>query len=438
MNSPVSSSLEDELRSARALLQQGRTEESRQIYARVLEAVPENIEALNFLGMHALGAHQSARAIQLLDRSAGLDPANPQLPCNLGLAYLAAQRLDEARYAFERALQLAPKFFIARLHYAHVLDLLGHEHAALTNYFSAITQAQAKGRWLSDQTTAPILRDLVKHAMGRAYAGRKRLFDAVLEPLREHHGEEVLRRATRCLDMYLGEIPANYPDPRQKPKFLYFPELPTTPYFPRELFPWYAALEAETETIRAELLAVLGEKTGLEPFLKFDSAEDIRQHLGGGPQGAPAWDAFFFYRHGVRHDKNCARCPRTSAILDALPLVRIREHAPEVCFSVLAPGTHILPHRGVTNTRAVTHLPLIVPEDCAIKVGGELHAWQKGRCVTFDDTFEHEAWNRSQQTRVVLILDVWNPHLSQAECESVTELVEAIGTFNRESGVAIE
>jgi aspartate beta-hydroxylase len=185
------------------------------------------------------------------------------------------------------------------------------------------------------------------------------------------------------------------------------------------------------------LLAVLQAEQGIEPFIKFRSADEIPKFLAGA-DGKPVWDAFFFYRHGVRYDDNCARCPQTAAILDALPLVHIPAHAPEICFSVLTPGTHILPHRGVTNTRLVTHLPLIVPDNCAINVGGELHAWQEGRCVTFDDTFEHEAWNRSEQTRVVLIMDCWNPYLSQVEREAVVDLVTAIGDFNRECGISAE
>ncbi len=116
--------------------------------------------------------------------------------------------------------------------------------------------------------------------------------------------------------------------------------------------------------------------------------------------------------------------------------MRIRAHAPEICFSVLAPGTHILPHHGVTNTRLVTHLALVVPDNCAIRVGGEERGWQEGRCFTFDDTFEHEAWNRSDQTRVVLIMDCWNPYLTGIEREAVAALVESVGDFNRECGVS--
>jgi aspartate beta-hydroxylase len=119
-----------------------------------------------------------------------------------------------------------------------------------------------------------------------------------------------------------------------------------------------------------------------------------------------------------------------------MPLVRVRDHAPETLYSVLRPGTHILPHRGVTNTRLVTHLPLIVPPDCALRVGGETHVWQEGRCVTFDDTFEHEAWNHSERDRVVLIVDSWNPDLSEAERAAVADLVAAIGDFNRSGETA--
>ena len=428
---------DETLRMARMHAEQGSVLQAEQAYQRVLAMAPDNAEALNFLGARALVLGQAPRAVQLLDQAFQHDAANPQLLKNLGLAYLVCERLDEARYMLDRALQFAPDFFVARLYLAHVLERIGRDHAALVNYFSAITQAQLKDRWRSDETTAPALRELVKHAMAYVDAGRRRLFDAALAPYRERHGDAALRRVMRCLDIFLDEAPANHPDPRQKPTFLYFPELPTSAYLDSALFPWIAELERHTDAIRTELLAVLHDAQGIEPFIKFRSPDEIPKFLAGA-DGKPAWDAFFFYRHGVRYDDNCARCPKTAAILDALPLVRIPAHAPEICFSVLTPGTHILPHRGVTNTRLVTHLPLIVPENCALNVGGELHAWQEGRCVSFDDTFEHEAWNRSDQTRVVLIMDCWNPYLSDVEREAVAELVTAIGEFNRECGISAD
>ena len=107
---------------------------------------------------------------------------------------------------------------------------------------------------------------------------------------------------------------------------------------------------------------------------------------------------------------------------------------PETFFSVLKPGAHIPPHTGVVNVRLVCHLPLIVPPDCGIRVGSETRGWKEGECIVFDDTFEHEAWNKSGQTRVVLIFDIWNPYLSASEREGMRIAIETLGRFNRAHG----
>ena len=263
-------------------------------------------------------------------------------------------------------------------------------------------------------------------------AGRRRVFEQALAPVRARHTAGELARFDDCLALQTGERKAQPTDPRQRPSVLYFPGLPSAPYFKRAAFPWFAELEAATGAIREELLAVMPRAESSERVFESDSAE--RRGLASG-HGAPSWNGFYFFRHGDLRENNHALCPRTSTVLEALPLCHIREHAPEVMFSVLTPGTHILPHRGVTNTRVVCHLPLIVPEHCALVVGGETHAWREGEAVAFDDTYEHEAWNRGSQTRVVLIVDVWNPHLTAAERDAVTVLVETMGDFNKAAGV---
>ena len=83
----------------------------------------------------------------------------------------------------------------------------------------------------------------------------------------------------------------------------------------------------------------------------------------------------------------------------------------------------------MTNTRLVGHLPLIVPERCALRVAGEEHTWIEGRVVIFDDTYEHEAWNRSGEIRVVLIFDLWNPHLTAVECAAVALILARMGVI---------
>jgi aspartyl/asparaginyl beta-hydroxylase (cupin superfamily) len=84
-------------------------------------------------------------------------------------------------------------------------------------------------------------------------------------------------------------------------------------------------------------------------------------------------------------------------------------------FSILKPGAIIPPHTGVTNIRAVVHLPLVVPSNCGFRVGAESREWREGVAWAFDDTIEHEAWNGSAQPRAILIADAWNPHLCEDE-----------------------
>ena len=72
------------------------------------------------------------------------------------------------------------------------------------------------------------------------------------------------------------------------------------------------------------------------------------------------------------------------------------------------------------------HLPLIVPPDCALNVGGVEHRWREGEPILFDDTYEHEAWNRSGQPRLILLMDCWNPHLTEGEKEAARHVIEAI------------
>ena len=320
----------------------------------------------------------------------------------------------------------------ARLELADALEARARHDEALLAYYRALIEAQRQGRWLSKATTSPALVARVAHATRYVKAGRRRVFDLMLAPVFERHGREALRRFGECLAIQVGERKAQPEDPRQRPSMLYFPGLASTPYFGRNAFPWFEELERATGAIRDELPAALSRAGQSERVFSNDDAE--AKGLSG-DRGAPSWNGFYFYRHGERRDENHALCPRTSAVLDALPLVRIRENAPEVMFSVLTPGTHILPHRGVTNTRVVCHLPLVVPENCALVVGGEEHVWREGTAVAFDDTYEHEAWNRGPDTRVVLIVDVWNPQLTAAERDAVTVIVGAMRDFNKAAGL---
>jgi aspartate beta-hydroxylase len=437
MNTQAAQADEARINQARAHAAQHRIAEAEAVYRDILKTAPDTPEALNFVAMCALSRGELAVAQRDLERAAHVNPVEPEIWKNLGIVHLAQHRGGDALDAFDRALGLEPMHFASRLHRGAALEQMGRVHEAATAYFGALSAAQSHGKWRNDMTTPPGLRPAVKHAIQFVERERRKIFLDLLQPLRDKYGASSLTRVEQGLAIYLEDRPANYPDPRQYCKFFYVPGLTATPYYPRELFPWHAELEKHTDTIREELRGVLEQPIGVEPFLGTNDNTLLKeQKLLAGTRGKAEWNSFFFHRHGEVFEQNARRCPRTTEVLDSLPLVHIRGHAPEVLFSILTPGSHILKHHGVTNTRLVTHLPLIIPEDCAISVGGVEHAWQEGRCVTFDDTFEHEAWNRSDKLRAVMILDSWHPDLSEAEREAIALLVGGIGDFNQAAKVA--
>lgn len=431
MNPPEAPADEARINAARAHAAQHRIAEAEAVYRDILKDAPDTPEALNFVAMCALARGDFAPAQRDLEHAARINPTEPEIWKNVGIVHLAQRRPGDALDAFDRALGMEPMHFASRLHRGAALEQLGRLDDATAAYYGAIAAAQGHGKWKNDVTTPPGLRPAVKHAIAFIDAHRKRMFLALLQPVRERHGATSLARVEAGLEIYLGSRDAHYPDPRQFCKFFYMPGLRTLTYYPDALFPWYAQLAASTDAIRAELLAVMGQPVGMEPFLGTNDNVLLKeQKLLDGTRGHAEWNSFFFHRHGEWFEQNARRCPRTSGLLAKLPLVHIRGHAPEALFSVLTPDSHIMKHHGITNTRLVTHLPLITPEDCAISVGGEVYAWQEGRCITFDDTFEHESWNRSDKVRVNLMFDIWHPDLTEAERAAITRLVGGIGDFN--------
>jgi aspartyl/asparaginyl beta-hydroxylase (cupin superfamily) len=193
-------------------------------------------------------------------------------------------------------------------------------------------------------------------------------------------------------------------------------EIPTTPFLDRSDFAWAGALEDGWRDIRAELDGVLARHNDLPNF------QDILRDVAPISRD-DRWKTLFFLAYGYRAEANCARCPRTAALLDQIPgLVT-------AFFSILSSHKRIPPHRGPYRGVVRCHLALMVPEpadSCGISVGGQMRHWQQGQTMFFDDGYEHYAWNDSDQTRVVLFLDVTRP-LRQPAAQINQTLLKAIG-----------
>lgn len=414
---------------AQLLLRAGRVEEAERVYLGILERNPLDLQALNMVALASIRMGQCQRAFDLLKRAVTVDDTHATSHHHLGRVLELMGDLDGACTHYAKAASLDRNLPAARLHLAAVLDRQGKDRQALLQYARVLAEMQSQGKWLDASTTPPALLTLVRRAALVVREGRRNMLFQLLEPLVRDYGARSMERVAKMLRIYLGEEPARYPDPRQRPSFLYFPDLPTYAWFPREAFPWAEEYEACADAIREELLQLLPEARGSERVFSSEALE--AQNLRG-TRGPPSWTGHYFYRHGQERKDNLAACPSTAAALSRLPLNRVRDHGPEVMFSVFTAGTRLLEHRGVTNTRTVTHLALIVPPDCALNVGGEVREWQDGRMFGFDDTFEHSAWNHSDSVRVVLIADVWNPYLTEPERLATARIVETLGDFRRD------
>jgi beta-hydroxylase len=192
--------------------------------------------------------------------------------------------------------------------------------------------------------------------------------------------------------------------------------VPTTPFLPVDTFPWIPNLESNWMSIRAELDEVLSYRNDLPNFqdISVDQAS-ITDDDG--------WKTYFFFGYGFRSDANCARCPRTAALLDQVPGLTT------AFFSILAPHKHLGEHRGPWRGVLRYHLALRVPEPAGaagISVGGQVAHWEEGRSLLFDDGYEHHAWNDTDGLRVVLFVDVVRPLRAPAN-QVNRALIAAIG-----------
>jgi ornithine lipid ester-linked acyl 2-hydroxylase len=167
-------------------------------------------------------------------------------------------------------------------------------------------------------------------------------------------------------------------------------------FFDAGRFPWVPVLEENWRQIRQELDRVL-QYTGDIPNFQDISAENRTI------TDDDRWKTFFFHAWGIEIASNCARCPQTAALLARITGMK------SAFFSILLPRKHLPPHRGPYAGVLRYHLGLAVPENCRIRVGDRAEYWREGRSLIFDDTFEHEVWNDSDEVRVVLFVDVVRP-----------------------------
>ena len=176
-------------------------------------------------------------------------------------------------------------------------------------------------------------------------------------------------------------------------------KVPNTPYFDLDLFDWTKDLENNHAAIRSELDQILEH---LEQVPNFQQISTDQKSITTDDK----WKTYFLYGFGYKAEQNCARCPETTKLIEKIPGMKT------AFFSILAPGKHIPEHRGLYKGFIRYHLGVKIPKpitQCGIKVDGETRHWEEGKSLLFDDTYLHEAWNKSDEFRVVLFMDILRP-----------------------------
>ncbi len=429
MNDPgVSSpdSVDRLFRKASQLQRQGNIKEAIAGFAELLRIYPEHMRALNRLGNCLLSAGKVRESRLLFERAASLYPDSAVSRFNFGRALDMLEETARAREELVCAVKLKPDLAMAWLHLGALLEREGQNERALACYQSAFDLSPKLEKMPGMQGIPPELAGMIQNALRALRQKYVALHKAEIARFVERAGEEKLKRVQACVDIQHGLSGAAPEHPLQKPESIYFPQLSPQAWFEREQFAWIAEFESHWQSIRKEFLS-LGQ-----------AEEQFTPYVGDGP-GVPAamqnlagshdWDAFHLFIGGEVQTGNAASCPATTELLSQLPLARLAGVAPEAFFSILRPGAHILPHHGISNAKVAVHLPLLVPEQCAIRVGEEWRNWREGQCLIFDDSFEHEAYNRGTEVRVVLIFEVWHPDVTTTEAQVLTALSGCIDAW---------
>jgi aspartyl/asparaginyl beta-hydroxylase (cupin superfamily) len=386
-----------------------------------LARAPQQPIVLNAAGGHLHRIGDAARARELFERATALDGGSKVLWLNLANACRTLDDRKAEGEALEKALGIEPRYVLALLQKAALMERLDKPKAAAAVYGAALACVA------SGAPAPPAAAAALSHAQEVVRANR-RAMEAFLEQelsvVRAHHPDADQQRYQACQDVFLGKraVYAN------QPKQILFPYLPAIEFFRREDFPWLELLEAATDDIAAEALAALhGDRAAFVPYVDFPATMPIDQW--GPLNHSLDWSVYSLWNDGAPVAEHIEKCRKTAAVLAQLPLCDIPNYAPGAYFSVLKPRTRLPAHTGTTNTRSIVHLPLVIPEGCGFRVGSQVRAWQKGRAWVFDDSIDHEAWNDSDQVRIILIFDIWNPLLTRAERDLVRALTIGIGRY---------
>lgn len=382
---------------------------------RVLALNSGHKKALHILADMAFDREANELGLTYLRQLADALPGHAETQYRLGVIEEQIGTARGAVKAYGHCLKADPSNFLAYLYAGYAHEVAGDEEIA--------AQLYSLGADIDARITSFAIDPKADEGTRMRSAAAKRLLDKKIASLHTTAAGEHAGRVANAVWIrhHNGVLP--YEAEQQKPHEFYIPGLRPLTFLERDEMPWADAVEAAFGDIKAELMAALphAERDG-RPYL--DSAGEMDPSFDP-IKNNMNWTALDLYRDGTENSELTARFPKTLDALKAAPLMAVRDTPFEVFFSLLKPHKHIPPHYGLSNHGVTVHLPLIVPHDCKIRVADEWRQWQEGKLIAFDDSFDHEAINDSDELRVVLIFEVWHPDLTAEEIAAVRRSFQA-------------
>ncbi|HWE47068.1 MAG TPA: aspartyl/asparaginyl beta-hydroxylase domain-containing protein [Caulobacteraceae bacterium] len=405
-----------QLQEAKGLFQTGRLADAETVLRDLLRRNSGLLEGQALLGTLLFQRARFDEAAAVYAVCMTLNPSISAFPFNLGTAL---EKLDDKKGAVEAYLEawrLDPRNAHVALFAGAALDAAGRHEDAAAMFALGDDHAPFVRRGKDDPSLPAEMRNrsriadrVMREHFTRLHAASVDESARVIEA--ETGAKPDLDRVRVAMWTQTHDGPVSFRTPMQEPSVFYMPDLKAQTLTPAARLAWATAVEAATTEIRDEFLAAVKNGVAFSPYVHGAINAEEWKKLSGNLD----WSSLHLYREG-RKTPIAQHFPKTLQALEAADIPRVDDgNAIEMFFSRLKPGAHIPPHFGCANNRITVHLPLIVPGDCAIRVGNDMHHWREGELFAFDDSFEHEAWNRSDQDRVVLIFESHHPDLTKDE-----------------------
>jgi predicted ATP-grasp superfamily ATP-dependent carboligase len=372
----------------------------------------------NHAGLERLGMHQVQWAIEQTESGRPSIPEPFEYPIGVRyrwftgdlMGFIHDRRVGHltGRAALQRALALPSTLFGS----GH-LTFDWRDPAPTVHQFAQFSRPIRRRIRLTGNQAKRVLSGA---ALGACRERRKIWQDLLTAARSEGIEPDALPRVYDYVSTTLRTRAPRYATAIQRPS-RYFPGLTAIPIHDPAQFEWRSLLEENFPSIREEILGI----RECNPFRP--------HHQNLADQGT--WDTLYFFTGNKRIEQTHALCPRTGQLVEQLPRAG---NDGQVYLSALSGNTHIKAHCGPTNVRLRCHFGIRVPRGSRLRVGSEIVKWQEGRCLFFDDSFEHEVWNFGGDERIVLILDFWHPDLTAEErwaIERLSESSEAIERYQR-------